>query len=231
LDSNDLEVTQEYLSGAYARMRLRTTNARPSARITAQSVGPVSLARINFGFNMDYTVEPTGLVIVGCLHSGSMSRHVVGGHEGSYGPGDVVAFAQPDQPCAGWHSQLCYDLVTIDPSLLTRVATPVADRRPTPVRLLGHRPVSRVAAQNLQVTIASIRDHVLAKPEVRGTPLSIARAAQLLAAAVLTTFPNNAVTDPVPKDRRDANTRTLRRSITFVRSPTVVAMARYRLPG
>ncbi|MGK5112654.1 MULTISPECIES: AraC family transcriptional regulator [unclassified Geodermatophilus] len=215
-ESDDLDATQAYLSGAYSAMRLSGTGSRSRARIDSSSVGSVGLARIDFGFDMDYTVEPTGLITIGHLRSGTIPRHVTGGSEYSCGPGDLLVFAAPDQPCAGRHSRLAYDLVSLDPTLLARVAAAAPDHRPVPVRLLGHRPVGPVATRHLQDTLAFLRDHVLAEPELRDAPLIAANAGQLLAAAVLTAFPNTALTDPTATDRCDATPGALRRAVAFI---------------
>jgi len=214
--SDDLDATQEYLSGAFGRMRLSSSSAHPRTRITAGSLGQASVARVEFGFNMDYTVEPTGLITIGSLDSGVMPQHLTRAGAQSCGPGDVVVFTQPDEACAGRHSHLRYDLVSVEPSLLTRVAATAPNRGATSVRLLGSRPVSAAAAGNLRHTIMFLRDHVLTPADVRQAPLITASAAQLLAAAVLATFPNNALTDPTAADRRDASPAALRRAIAFI---------------
>jgi transcriptional regulator GlxA family with amidase domain len=71
-------------------------------------------------------------------------------------------------------------------------------------------------AVNRRATYAYIRDTVLASRVTAGQPLLASSASQLLAAAALAAFPNNALTDPTIEDRRDAHPDTLRRAVAFI---------------
>src|SRR5262249_5093474 len=55
-----------------------------------------------------------------------------------------------------------------------------------------------------------------AQPEAGSHSLLVDSAARLLAASVLTAFPNTALTDPTIEDRRDAHPDTLRRAVAFI---------------
>jgi transcriptional regulator GlxA family with amidase domain len=85
-----------------------------------------------------------------------------------------------------------------------------------PVRLTGHRPYSPAAAQRLSRTITYLRDHVLADPAGSEHPLILSTAAQHLAATVLATFPNTALTEPTSSDRQDAHPVALRRALSYM---------------
>ncbi|MEV5798620.1 helix-turn-helix transcriptional regulator [Streptomyces collinus] len=124
-------------------------------------------------------------------------------------------FAPPDLPYSGRICAARYNITMLDPALLGQVASggPHGDG---PVRLTGHRPHSAAAARYLSHAIAHLRDHVLADPAVADQPLIASTAAQHLAATVLATFPNTALTEPAGPDRGDARPATLRRALAFV---------------
>ena len=78
--------------------------------------------------------------------------------------------------------------------------------------LLDHHPVTPAAGARLCRVIDHL-DGVLGDP---GAPLVIATAAQHLAAAVLYTFPNTALSEPTTSDRHDAHPETVRRAVAFI---------------
>jgi AraC-like DNA-binding protein len=105
--------------------------------------------------------------------------------------------------------------VIVDLSLLAQVAATSSTRAPGPIRLTGYQPTSPLAAQHWQRTIEYLRE-MLANAEATAQPLIMGGAARLLAATVLTTFPNTALTEPTTQDRHDATAATLRRAIAFI---------------
>ncbi|GAA2069180.1 hypothetical protein GCM10009801_18430 [Streptomyces albiaxialis] len=215
-ESDDLDDIEDHLSDAYGRMRLRTGHARPRARIAHTALGEIGLAEVRFGFGMDYAVEPTGTLTLGSVHGGVIPRHTAGLHESCLDAGDVALFAQPDQPCAGRHQDLCYTLVSLPPRLLDRVAATAPGRRPAPLRFLGSRPVSPAAGRHLRRTLAYLSATVSDDPEFAAQPLVAANCGQLLAASVLAAFPSTALVDPSAADRRDARTATVRRALAYM---------------
>ncbi|GAA3263014.1 helix-turn-helix transcriptional regulator [Nonomuraea helvata] len=215
-DSNDLGKTEEFLSKAYAKMRIGSDIDRPRTRISRQSMGTVSVDRLDLEYAMSYDVNPLGKVCLCTVESGSIVQQVAGGEQDVFGPGDAVLFAPPDLPYAGEIRRSRYNIVMFDPELLQQVAGTLPGRRPEPVRLLGHRPVSAATGRHLQRTIAYLRDDVLADPELAGEPLLVSTAGQLLAASVLAALPSNAGTEATAMDRHDAHPQMLRRALAFI---------------
>jgi transcriptional regulator GlxA family with amidase domain len=84
------------------------------------------------------------------------------------------------------------------------------------IRFTGYSPVSSQAARQWRATYSYVRDVVLTHPDAAGQPLVASSAARLLAAAALAAFPNNALTDPAVRDRRDGSPATLRRAVAFI---------------
>ncbi|GCD44731.1 AraC family transcriptional regulator [Streptomyces paromomycinus] len=215
-DSEDMGLTEEFLSRAYTRMKIGGAAEHTRAQVSRNSVGSTSVDRLAFDYDMSHDAQPIGKVCLCTVQSGTIVRQYGGGTESLFGPGDAFLYTPHDRPYAGVIQRARYHLIMFDPVLLDQVATALPGRRPDTVRLTGDRPVSPAAAQNLQRTIEHLRDDVLAQPAVRDAPLITSAASQLLAASVLNTFPNNVVTDPGIQDRRDAHPATLRRAVTFI---------------
>lgn len=216
-DSDDLDRTEDFLSRAYAKMRISSSTPETSrARITRNGVGPITVDELDLDFDMSYAVTPLGRICLCVVHEGTIQDHVYPGVEDSFGPGDVVNFAPPTQSYAGRIRQARYNITMLDPALLTQVAAAAPARSAEPVRLTGHRPHSDAAARQLREAIVYVRDHVLAEPTVADQPLVVSTAAQHLAASVLTAFPNTALTDPTAADRRDSRPDALRRALAYI---------------
>ncbi len=167
-DSEDLALTEEFLSRAYTKMRIGGTAEHTRAQVSRYSVGSTSIDRLEFDYDMSHDARPIGKVCLGNVHAGS---------EGYRG---VIQHAR-------------YNLIMFDPTLLDQVAAVLPGTGSQHVRLTGDRPVSPAAGRHLRQTIAYLRDHMLAEPAVRDVPLIASSASQLLAARVLNTFPNNAL--------------------------------------
>ncbi|MEV6112883.1 helix-turn-helix transcriptional regulator [Streptomyces sp. NPDC052109] len=214
-DSADLEVTEDFLSRAYARMRIgSSTPDAGRARIRRSAIAPVSVDEIALDFEMSYSVTPLGRICLCTVHEGTVRDHRFQGVEDSFGPGETVLFAQPDLPYAGRICHARYNITMLDPALLAQVAAGPDGARP--VRLTGHRPRSAAAARQLSHTITHLRDHVLSDPEIADQPLIAATAAQHLAASVLAAFPNTALAEPTATDRRDGHPAMLRRALAYI---------------
>lgn len=216
-DSDDLERTEEFLSEAYAKMRIGNGTPDSSrARIHRSAIDTVSVDELDLDFDMSYAVTPLGRICLCVVHEGTIEDHVYQGVSDAFGPGDVVSFAPPELSYAGRIHAARYNITMLDPALLTQVAATADTRRPEPVRLAGHRPVSAAAGDRLRSTIRYVRDHVLADAAVADQPLVASTAAQHLAATVLATFPNTASTDPTGSDRQDAHPTALRRALAYI---------------
>ncbi|MFD9961734.1 hypothetical protein [Amycolatopsis sp. NPDC058986] len=72
------------------------------------------------------------------------------------------------------------------------------------------------AAQHLGATADYLATSLRDRPEARRQPLVASNAARPLAAMLLHTFPNTALTEPTIEDRRDSHPATLRQAISFV---------------
>ncbi|MBI0293927.1 AraC family transcriptional regulator [Streptomyces sp. PRKS01-29] len=217
-DSDDLGRTEDFLSRAYAKMRIGSSTPDASrARIRRDTLASISVDELDLDFDMSYSVSPLGKICLCVVHEGTIEDHVFPGVEDSFGPGDVVSFAPPNLPYSGRIRSARYNITMLDPALLSQVAA-TADQRttPQPVRLTGHRPHSAAAAGHLRHTIGYVREHALADPAIAEQPLVRATVSQLLAGSVLAAFPNTALTDPTAPDRNDAHPGTLQRALSHI---------------
>ncbi|NEB04037.1 helix-turn-helix transcriptional regulator [Streptomyces sp. SID13726] len=216
-DSEDLDRTEEFLSHAYARMRIGNgTPASSRARIHRSAIDSVSVDELDLDFDMSYAVTPLGRICLCVVHEGTIEDHVYQGVSDAFGPGDVVSFAPPELSYAGRIHAARYNITMLDPELLTQVAGATGTRHTEPVRLTGHRPLSPAAGDRLRTTIRYVQNHVLADPAVADEPLVASTAAQHLAASVLAAFPNTASVDPAGPDRLDAHPAALRRALAHI---------------
>ncbi|MER6983052.1 hypothetical protein [Streptomyces carpinensis] len=164
-DSDDLETTEDFLSRAYARMRIRSSSPGAGRAHIRRDVMPsVSVDELDLNFDMSYAVTPLGRICLCMVHGGTVEDHVFQGVRDSFGPGDVVMFAPPDLPYAGRICAARYNITMLDPALLDQVAATGDEVLREPVRLTGHRPHSAAAAHHLKQTIVYLRDHVLGPP-------------------------------------------------------------------
>ncbi|GAA2341083.1 AraC family transcriptional regulator [Streptomyces kunmingensis] len=216
-DSSDIGETEEFLSKAYARMRIGNGTPDASrAQIRRDTMPGVSVDELDLDFDMNYAVTPLGKICLCVVHEGTIQDHGFAGVEDAFGPGDVVSFAPPELPYQGRICGARYNITMLDPALLSQVAGNDPNAKPGPVRLTGHRPTSAAGAQHLKRTIIHVRDAVLGDPEVAAQPLVAATASQHLAAAVLAAFPHTALTEPTSTDRNDARPASLRRALAYM---------------
>ncbi|GAB1692202.1 helix-turn-helix transcriptional regulator [Krasilnikovia sp. M28-CT-15] len=213
-ESHSLDQIEEYIAAAYASIRFTTDNKEQNHfRATRNTLGPVSLDLLDYGFEAGYAVEPLGRIALFGVESGAFPHVETDGVRDSHGAGEVFLAAQPDRPYAGRQSRARFSITMLEPSLLSQVAaTPTG----TPVQLTGYRPISPAAGRNLMRTIAFLRDRVITDPALRDSALVASTVPQFLAAAVLSTFPHTALTEPTGRDRHDASPATLRRAIAFI---------------
>ncbi|MFJ8916422.1 helix-turn-helix domain-containing protein [Amycolatopsis sp. NPDC102389] len=216
-ESADLDEIEEFVSAAYTTLRLRPRpDERPLLRIIRNPLGPISMDLVDWGFGMDAVGAPLGSIDLVGIESGTVGRVESGCAQTEYGPGEMFLIAQPDRPFAAQVRHTRYSHTTLEPSVLCQVAATVPGRTEHPVRLTGDQPISPAAARHLMRTITFLRDHVMPDPTIRGAALVASTAPQLLAATVLSTFPNSALIDPTIEDRHDSHPATLRRAMAFI---------------
>lgn len=214
-DSDDVGLVEATVSKLYSKLRIGAVGADTRARITRRVMTPeVGFDDLDYSFDIGYSGVPQGRLII-CDVISRTIRRVGEGCDETFGPGDQFLISRPELPYAGTAHATRLQFTVLDPALLTRLAGTRGDDTAGPVRVLDHRPVSHEAAAHLRHTTAYLR-HSVMSPGAPRTPLVTSTASQLLAAAVLATFPNTAVTTPTVEDRHDAHPDTLRHAIAFI---------------
>jgi AraC-like DNA-binding protein len=209
-----LEAAREALSGTYGRIRIDASGPRRGLRLEQAALGPVELHRVTLAMDFDAVGARPESLIFGELMSGQF-RTGSARDDRHYGPGDVFLTGEPGHSFTATVHATDVRLAVIDQALLGQVACPAPGREPARVRFTGYDPVSPRAATQWTVTVAYLRD-LLASAGAADSPLVTAAGARLLAATALTTFPNDAVTEPTVADRHDGSTATLRRAVAFI---------------
>ncbi|WP_433300409.1 helix-turn-helix domain-containing protein [Actinoplanes sp. CA-030573] len=213
-ETHDVEVAEQLLTDVYTRIQLTVTDPNPSLRITTSTLDPQAwFSRATFGMRLNAQGLPLGAIPIGHVCAGTASWST--GQPGQVaGPGDVFVLLPPD---CEWHNSidgLDLDLAHLDPALLAQVADGPPRTSPA-LRFTDHRPVPAAAARRWTDTYDYVKTAVADLP-ADPAPLLTGSLTRILAAAALTVFPNNMLTDPTIEDRRDAHPATLRRAISFI---------------
>ena len=86
-------------------------------------------------------------------------------------------------------------IVMLDPAMVADHAAGAAGIHPASLEFTSMGPVSWLMARHWQSVVRHVAREVLPNPEAMASPLICGQTQRLLAAAVLTTFPNTALTD------------------------------------
>ncbi|MEW2567762.1 hypothetical protein [Streptomyces sp. NPDC047070] len=110
LDSEDLELTEDFLSRAYTRMKIGGNSEHTRARVSRGVLGPVSVDDLEFDYDMGHDAQVLDQICLGNVHAGSIVRQFhPDGEEGSFGPGDVFVYTPQDRRCTGVIQQSRYN--------------------------------------------------------------------------------------------------------------------------
>jgi len=213
--TTDPDRTIGYLSRTY-RTDLRVTRAGRGYlfRHARADGGSFALDDVWLPLHLDLRQEPLQALVVVRIDSGRMEREC-GGVSERFLTGDVFVDAEPTLPATLRLLGVETQTTVLDLGVLAQVAASSPTRGAGPIRLTSLQPRSALAALQWQRTVTFLRD-VLENSEASAQPLIKASAARMLAATVLSTFPNTAVIDPTAQDRRDATSTTVRRAIAFI---------------
>ncbi|SNS54577.1 helix-turn-helix transcriptional regulator [Rhodococcoides kyotonense] len=213
--SADLGESEEFLSATYARMRISSDSLHSRTGVSRRWLGRLNFDDLDVDYEMDYDADPLHRFCLVRVQQGYMEEDYIGEPSDMFFPGDVTLLSPPDLPYSG-RTRGRYDLSMFDTTLLDTVAScPLSNRR-CGVNLTGHRPVSDAAERGLGVLIDYVRRDVLESPTARSSPLVVSTVSAHLAATVLATFPNDAVTDPTAGDRNSATSALLRRAADYI---------------
>ena len=217
IETTDVSVAYEQLSSIFGVRQFSAPSGHPYVRIEQDQLGPAGLHHLTFTMECDIDGALMGAYFFGLISSGTVRYHRDGGGWESprYGPGDVFLAVQPDILWHGDHVSTDLEFASLDAALLAQVADTAPGRRPRPIRFTGYQPATSSDARLWESTFRWVRGQIGATASA-AEPLVAGTAGRLLAAAALTVFPNDALTDPTIEDRHDAHTDTLRRAVAFI---------------
>jgi AraC-like DNA-binding protein len=213
--STDAALAIDYLQAAYGA-GLRVSGARDGQLVAHSRLdgGSFAIDDVRLPLNLLVRQDPLGSLVVVTPRAGQFEREC-GGITERFQAGDVFVDAEPTLPSILRLREIEAQTVMLDLAVLARIAATSPTRTPGPVRLTSYQPTSAAAVAHWKRTISYLRA-LLGNSEAATLPLIRANAAQLLAATVLTTFPNTAVTDPTAQDRHDATNATTQRAIAYI---------------
>jgi AraC-like DNA-binding protein len=191
----------------------RDTNWQLS--VTRVDTGQFNCSTVALPADLKVAVHGIDEVIVNSLDRG-LVRMDSGKDASCFRPGDVHLGNFPEMDGASHGQEAGIKTIGLPWSLLSDVAGEVPAHRDRSVRFLSLAPIAGGAARWRATT--RFVDGLLAEPETAAAPLLIEPAARLLAATVLTIFPNSAVAEPAAADSLDAHPGTLRRATEFIDS-------------
>ncbi|PRH80440.1 AraC family transcriptional regulator [Streptomyces solincola] len=213
-ESDSLEATEEFMSRAYAPMRIGGRPYGAHTLVERTTAPGVSVDKLDLDYTMAYDAGVLDKVALLTIHAGTLTDTTGGRHE-VYGPGESFLVTRPDRPYSGEVQAARYTVTMFDPSVLTEVAATGAGGGRGPVELTGHRAISPAAGRRLGAAIGYLRDHVLTDPQAGG--LVVATAVRHLAAVTLASLPNTTMAEEEHRlDSRDAGTDTLRRAMAYI---------------
>ncbi|MYT26097.1 helix-turn-helix domain-containing protein [Streptomyces sp. SID7760] len=215
--TTDLEAARDWMRNSYGTsLRMRSPAPNGDFSYSRTLAGPVTLSTLALAAEYAYASEPLDAVAITHVVSGRMHRECADDALAA-GPGDVLAISQPDQPYTGRVDGAELHAVSLPRRLVEDAAGRQPGRPAPPLRFTRFTPVSPALAQQWKKAVAYLESDVLAGPAA-GEPLVLDAAARMIAAHVLTTFPNTAHPAPVLADTRDATSETVRRAVAFIES-------------
>jgi AraC-like DNA-binding protein len=216
-DSADAD---EFLEDTYgAKLRLsRKQSARREGPVLTHArtlAGPLAIDDVYMAGDITAAPDPLKKVFAVCVTGGRVSGEC-DGLTGEAQAGDITLLSQPHLS----HRVQAHDVratsVLLEPALVASVATGLpSSQAPLPIRFSSFAPVDGEAARWLKDTVTYVQRSVLAD-DATATPLVVGHASRLLAAVLLSTFPNAATATPTPHDRTDHQPVLLRRAMEFM---------------
>ena len=157
--------------------------------------------------------EPFPALAVIRMHHG-MGANLVS--DSRLGPGDLALLGHPGAPNHMRYESAGYTTVVVPLQAVAQAASNRPDDDLGPLRFASQRPVGAVAARQWRQTIDYVTQNLQINPDTTSQPLLNGATTRLLAATLLTTFPNTWLTEPHHRDRVDATPTTLCRATAFI---------------
>ncbi|GAB1691282.1 helix-turn-helix transcriptional regulator [Krasilnikovia sp. M28-CT-15] len=212
--TTDPDRARAYLSAAFdSAMTIRCHPDAYRLRHTRLSAGSFCLDSLDHQAVIEYRSGPDTPIMVTRVHRGmrtDLDRDV------RYGIGDLGLHVHTGGPHRVRQEALVGSLVGIAPQVVAEVAGNDPERPRPPLRFTSARPAGPADVRRWLHVVDYVTDSVRNAPEFITHPLLVGPFARLLAATLLTTFPNTCATEPQHYDRTDATVAALSRAVGFI---------------
>jgi len=214
-ESTEPERTEEFLATAFGLpLKIKGDRDNYRFRLARLGSGPFQISTIDHTPTAEARADamPDHLAVVR-MHRGVRTNVDIDDH---LSPGDVSLHAQPGHPVRTRLAAARYTAVFIS-TLAAADAAPIRpDDRLGPLRFDSLRPTHPAASRRWLQAVDYVTENLKSYPEAMSEPLLLGAATRLLAATLLTTFPNTWIAEPHHQDRIDATPTTLSRAIAFI---------------
>lgn len=211
--TRDPDLAHEFLGAVYADHRMRLSGGRDGFLFHHAMTGApgFAVARVRHTKRVRIDAEPLKDVLsITTFHGGP--GEITRGRD-SVRPARDEPVLTPTGPMRTWWDDLDNTTVVLDVDAVRTHAAAVSGIDPGHLAFTAMCPLSPGLARHWRTTVAYLRDDVLAGPVDPG-PVVLADAFARLATAVLTVFPNTALTDPGAT--RDVPDAALRRVVEHI---------------
>jgi AraC-like DNA-binding protein len=211
---------ERFLEEAYGvtlRLRWNPEHRRDDALLThaRRAAGTFAVDEVRMAGDVEAAPDPMNQVVGIWTASGSIANHCAG-LSVEAAAGEVALLSQPDLPYRSISRDLRATAVLLDPALVASVAAGVPNgQAPAPIRFTSLQPVDEAAERLWKNTVAYVVRTVLSD-DAPLTPLIAGHASRLLAAVMLSTFPNTGGRLTTPADHTDTKPALLRRAIEYM---------------
>jgi AraC-like DNA-binding protein len=213
--SADLSAASEFIDQIYGA-RLAVTQAGDSPRplsVSTTDAGSFSAGTLRLPGVLTFDMRGGGHVVIDTVLEGKV-RIDTDGTDRRYRRGDtfIVNYAGADYSL--YADNVTNRAVSVSLDLISDVAGTDPDCPGCAWHPLSTEPVAGGA--RLWTEAVRYVDAVLADPNIGSAPLVLAHAGRVLAATLLTAFPNTASAALAPADTRDAHPAALQRAVAFI---------------
>ena len=214
--TNEPEVAHDWLQAVYPGYRPEESNSHRGFwfRATRSVVGPSSVARLRYSTSADNNVALDSVLLVLQPFDGHMKVRL-GRDEESVTTGESVLFPAHQTVSALWDDAhvgcLCLRAADVE-----RVAVETTGMETLTLRFTGVRPMSPGRGMRWNEGVRALMRTALHHPEITATPMIAGRWTDLLAAALLNTFPSTTLASHRRIPPGDAAPAVVRRAVDHI---------------
>ncbi|BFU43247.1 helix-turn-helix transcriptional regulator [Krasilnikovia sp. MM14-A1004] len=214
-DTTDPDRAREYLSAAYdTPIAFSGDRATYRFRHVRLGPGPFHLDSVDYQSTAEYRANaPFTMAMVARVHRGVRTDCATGER---LGPGDLALHVPPEKPQHVRQEYVLWSVATIPPEAIAEVARNHPDDPPRPVRFTARRPAHPGDTRRWLHVVDYVTESLTNAADLIAHPLMVGPMTRLLAATLLTTFPNSCAPEPCYQDRTDATPAALSRAVGFI---------------